>query len=134
MFSLNTNNTDTIMEVPEDDDSLELLDLKNKEGPRKVSGASSARGESGSSHGRRGSIFSVFSNFHMNHRPSCFSRLSEISHSFSMVSVHGVNCRKVFTGILAVFIIYVIIMYFFFIIVPNSFFSKLTDKGNLSYL
>ena len=134
MFSLNTNNTDTIIEVPEDEDSLELLDLENKGGPRKVSGTSSARGGSGSSHGRRGSIFSVFSNFHMNHRPSCFSRLSEISPSFSMVSVSGLNCRRLLTGIMTVVIISIIFMYFFFIFVPNSFFSKLTNKGNLNYL
>ena len=135
MFSLNTNNTDTIIEVPEDEDSLEPLDLENKEGPRKVSGTSSARGGSGSSHGRRGSIFSVFSNFHMNHRPSCFSRLSEISPSFSMGSVSEiVSCRRFITGIMTVVIISIIFMYFFFIFVPNSFFSKLTNKGNLDYL
>ena len=135
MFSLNTNNTDTIIEVPEDEDSLEPLDLENKEGPRKVSGTSSARGGSGSSHGRRGSIFSVFSNFHMNHRPSCFSRLSEISPSFSVVSVSEiVSCRRFITGIMTVVIISIIFMYFFFIFIPNSFFSKLTNKGNLDYL
>ena len=135
MFSLNTNNTDTIIEVPEDEDSLEPLDLENKEGPRKVSGTSSARGGSGSSHGRRGSIFSVFSNFHMNHRPSCFSRLSEISPSFSVVSVSEiVSCRRFITGIMTVVIISIIFMYFFFIFIPNSFFSKLTNKGNLNYL
>ena len=135
MFSLNTNNTDTIIEVPEDEDCLEPLDLENKEGPRKASGTSSARGGSGSSHGRRGSIFSVFSNFHMNHRPSCFSRLSEISPSFSMVSVSEiVSCRRFMTGILTVVIISIIFMCFFFIFVPNSFFSKLTNKGNLNYV
>ena len=124
LFSLNTNSTDTIIEVPEDEDSFELLDQENKEGPRKVSGTSTPKGGSGSSHGRRGSIFSVFSNFHMNHRPSCFSRLSEISPSFSIVSVSGLNCRTLITGILTVVIILIIFMYFFFIFVPNSFFSK----------
>ena len=136
MFSLTTNNTETIMNVGDNEEyeSLELLDLE-KEGLRKVSGTSgSGRGGSGSSRGRRASIFSAFSNFRMNHRPSCFSRLSEISPSFSMVSFYELNYRKLFLGILSVIIVSVIFIYFFVIFFPNSYFANFPGREKFNHI
>ena len=139
MFSLASNNAETILEVAEDDEALELLDMENKGGSRKVSGTSgSGRGEgSGSSRGRRASIFSAFSNFTMNHRPSCFSRLSEVSPTLSMLSFYDLNyrnIRNIFIGILTVLIMSVVIMYFFIIFVPNSYFAKFPGNDKFNHL
>ena len=140
MFTFNTNNrttttnnTETIVELGEDDESLELLDMKNNGEARKTSGSTTRGGSSGSSRGRRGSIFSVFSNFHINHRPSCLSCLSEISQSFSTGSLYDWNYRRLFMVILAVALLSAIIMYFFLIFVPNSYLSKFTDKGHFDF-
>ena len=137
MFSLTTNNTETIVDVTENAESLELMDLENNEGPRKVSGASGSgrggSGYSGSSRGRRASIFSAFSNFRMNHRPSCFSRLSEISPSFSMVSFYELNYRKLFFGIMGVIIVSVIFIYFFVVFFPNSYIAKFPGRDKFNY-
>ena len=135
MFSLASNNAETILEVAEDDEAVELLDLENKGGSRKVSGTSgSGRGGSGSSRGRRASIFSAFSNFTMNHRPSCFSRLSEISPTLSIVSFYDLNYRYLFLGILTVLIMCVVIMYFFIIFIPNSYFPKFPGNDKFDHL
>ena len=136
MFSLASNNAETILEVAEDDEALETLDLENQGGSRKVSGTSgSGRGEgSGSSRGRRASIFSAFSNFTMNHRPSCFSRLSEVSPTFSMVSFYDWNHRNLFLGILTVLIMIVVILYFFIIFVPNLYFPKFPGNDIFKHL
>ena len=137
MFSLASNNAETILEVAEDDEgeALELLDLENKAGSRKVSGTSgSGNCGSGSSRGRRASIFSAFSNFTMNHRPSCFSRLSEVSPTFSMVSFYDWNYRNLFLGILTVLIMIVVILYFFIIFVPNLYFPKFPGNDKFNHL
>ena len=135
MFNLASNNAETILEVAEEDEGLELLDLENKGGSRKVSGTSG--GGSGSSRGRRASIFSAFSNFTMNHRPSCFSRLSEVSPTLSMLSFYDLNyrnIRNIFIGILTVLIMSVVIMYFFIIFVPNSYFAKFPGNDKFNHL
>ena len=140
MFSLASNNAETILEVAEDDEgeALEILDMENKGGSRKVSGTSgSGNCGSGSSRGRRASIFSAFSNFTMNHRPSCFSRLSEVSPTLSMLSFYDLNyrnIRNIFIGILAVLIMSVVIMYFFIIFVPNSYFAKFPGNDKFNHL
>ena len=143
MFSLASNNAETILEVAEDDETLELIDLENKGGSRKVSGTSgsgrdgSGRDGSGSSRGRRASIFSAFSNFTLNHRPSCFSRLSEVSPTLSMLSFYDLNyrnIRNIFIGILTVLIMSVVIMYFFIIFVPNSYFAKFPGNDKFNHL
>ena len=132
MFNLASNNAETILEVAEEDEGLELLDLENKGGSRKVSGTSG--GGSGSSRGRRASIFSAFSNFTMNHRPSCFSRLSEVSPTLSIMSFYDLDYRKLFLGILTVLIMCVVIMYFFIIFVPNLYFPKFPSNDKFNHL